>query len=157
MAARGTSPREGSNAANSLEDRRKKLFRFVIGLGLVSLFADFTYEGGRSIVGSYLAVIGASPIIARCGCRIRRTDRVRDTTPVGPLFRQDQTLLAVDECRIRPESAVLTLSLPGIDPVPDNGACFLGTIRQGAPESSARHVAVSGRTPFGIRSRIRLA
>ncbi len=36
--------------------------RFVISIGIVSLFADFTYEGGRSIVGSYLAVLGAGPI-----------------------------------------------------------------------------------------------
>jgi len=37
--------------------------RFVIGLGLVSLFADFTYEGGRSITGPFLAVLGASPLL----------------------------------------------------------------------------------------------
>lgn len=36
--------------------------RFVISIGIVSLFADFTYEGGRSIVGPYLAVLGAGPI-----------------------------------------------------------------------------------------------
>jgi MFS family permease len=33
---------------------------FVIGLGLVSLFADMVYEGGRSIIGPYLATLGAS-------------------------------------------------------------------------------------------------
>jgi MFS family permease len=33
---------------------------FVILLGLVSLFADMTYEGARSITGPYLAVLGAS-------------------------------------------------------------------------------------------------
>jgi len=37
--------------------------RFVIGIGLVSLFADFTYEGGRSISGPFLAVLGASPLL----------------------------------------------------------------------------------------------
>lgn len=37
--------------------------RFIIGFGVVSLFADFTYEGGRSIVGPYLAVLGASPFL----------------------------------------------------------------------------------------------
>ena len=35
--------------------------RFVIGIGLVSLFADFTYEGGHSILGPYLALLGAGP------------------------------------------------------------------------------------------------
>jgi MFS family permease len=33
---------------------------FVIFLGVVSLFADFTYEGARSITGPYLAILGAS-------------------------------------------------------------------------------------------------
>ena len=46
-----------------LEIKKKNLFRFVIGLGFLSLFADFTYEGGRSIVGAYLAAIGADPIV----------------------------------------------------------------------------------------------
>ena len=34
--------------------------RFVIFLGVVSLFADMTYEGTRSITGPYLAILGAS-------------------------------------------------------------------------------------------------
>ena len=35
-------------------------FRFVLIIGIVNLFADLTYEGGRSIVGPFLAVLGAS-------------------------------------------------------------------------------------------------
>jgi MFS family permease len=34
--------------------------KFIILLGIVSLFADMTYEGARSITGQYLAVLGAS-------------------------------------------------------------------------------------------------
>lgn len=34
--------------------------RFVILLGVVSLFADATYEGARSIAGPFLALLGAS-------------------------------------------------------------------------------------------------
>jgi Major Facilitator Superfamily len=34
--------------------------RFVISFGIVSLFADMTYEGMRSIAGPYLALLGAS-------------------------------------------------------------------------------------------------
>lgn len=34
--------------------------RFVLLIGVVSLFADMTYEGSRSITGPYLAVLGAS-------------------------------------------------------------------------------------------------
>src|SRR5262249_15257726 len=36
---------------------------FVVLLGLVSLFADMTYEGARSITGPYLAVLGASATV----------------------------------------------------------------------------------------------
>ena len=34
--------------------------RFVVAFGIVSLFADMTYEGMRSISGPYLALLGAS-------------------------------------------------------------------------------------------------
>ncbi len=36
---------------------------FVILLGVVSLFADMTYEGARSVTGPYLAVLGASATV----------------------------------------------------------------------------------------------
>jgi MFS family permease len=39
---------------------RDAALRFVALLGLVSLWADVTYEGGRSITGPFLAVLGAS-------------------------------------------------------------------------------------------------
>lgn len=39
---------------------RTTAIRFVVLLGLVSLFADITYEGARSIAGPYLALLGAS-------------------------------------------------------------------------------------------------
>jgi len=35
-------------------------FQFVLLIGLLSFFADFTYEGSRSIVGRYLALLQAS-------------------------------------------------------------------------------------------------
>jgi len=37
--------------------------KFVVLIGIVSLFADMTYEGARSITGPYLAVLGASGTI----------------------------------------------------------------------------------------------
>ncbi len=39
---------------------KKAALKFVIFLGIVSLFADMTYEGARSISGQYLAILGAS-------------------------------------------------------------------------------------------------
>ncbi|MEK7699337.1 MAG: MFS transporter, partial [Planctomycetota bacterium] len=46
----------GSGNNNS----RSNALRFIVLLGIVSLFADMTYEGARSINGPYLAVLGAS-------------------------------------------------------------------------------------------------
>jgi MFS transporter len=37
--------------------------RFVLMMGVVNLFADFTYEGGRGIVGEFLGHLGASGAI----------------------------------------------------------------------------------------------
>jgi len=38
----------------------KRAFKFIILLGVVSLLADMTYEGARSITGPYLALLGAT-------------------------------------------------------------------------------------------------
>ncbi|WP_290596247.1 MULTISPECIES: MFS transporter [unclassified Archaeoglobus] len=38
----------------------QKAVRFIILMGLVSLFGDMTYEGARSVVGPYLATFGVS-------------------------------------------------------------------------------------------------
>ncbi len=39
---------------------RLKAVGFIVFLGVVSLFADMTYEGGRSLSGQYLNLLGAS-------------------------------------------------------------------------------------------------
>lgn len=39
---------------------RKTAVRFIVALGVVSLFADMTYEGARSILGPFLSDLGAS-------------------------------------------------------------------------------------------------
>lgn len=40
--------------------RRSAAVKFIVSLGVVSLFADMTYEGARSIIGPYLGVLGAT-------------------------------------------------------------------------------------------------
>lgn len=42
---------------------KNRAIKFVVLLGIVSLFADMTYEGARSISGQYLAQLGASGFI----------------------------------------------------------------------------------------------
>ena len=39
---------------------KQSSLKFVVLIGVVSLFADMTYEGARSITGPYLALLGAS-------------------------------------------------------------------------------------------------
>ena len=58
----------GMDASSHLDRCRAGLTRgtamtFVILPGIVSLFADMTYEGARSITGPYLAVLGASAAV----------------------------------------------------------------------------------------------
>jgi len=44
-------------------DKKKLALRFVIAIGIVSLFADMTYEGARSIAGQFLFSLGASATV----------------------------------------------------------------------------------------------
>src|SRR2546421_11584166 len=44
---------------------KSRALKFVVLIGVVSFFADFTYEGARSIAGPYLAVLGASATAVR--------------------------------------------------------------------------------------------
>lgn len=42
---------------------KRRSLKFIVLFGIVSLFGDITYEGGRSISGPYLATLGASASI----------------------------------------------------------------------------------------------
>lgn len=42
---------------------KKAAYKFVILIGIVSLFADMTYEGARSITGPFLSILGANAAI----------------------------------------------------------------------------------------------
>ncbi len=46
-----------------MSNMKKKAFLFIILLGIISFFSDFTHEGARSIYGSYLGLIGASALV----------------------------------------------------------------------------------------------
>ncbi|MGB9885601.1 MAG: MFS transporter [Moorellales bacterium] len=43
--------------------RRRRAWQFIVLMGLVSLLADMTYEGGRSLTGPFLAFLGAGPAV----------------------------------------------------------------------------------------------
>src|SRR5580698_10827606 len=42
---------------------KKHALGFVIAIGIVSLFADMTYEGARGIAGQFLLTLGASATV----------------------------------------------------------------------------------------------
>lgn len=42
---------------------RREAWRFIAAMGLVSLFADMTYEGARSIIGAYFYHLGAGAML----------------------------------------------------------------------------------------------
>ena len=63
---------ENQSRPGTNKDISKEIaLKFVVLLGVVSLFADMTYEGARNITGPYLAILGASGtvvgIVARFG------------------------------------------------------------------------------------------
>ena len=45
------------------KDAARKALAFVVLMGIVSLFADMTYEGSRSITGPYLGTLGATGFV----------------------------------------------------------------------------------------------
>lgn len=51
-----------TNLAFDTPDAHRAL-KFIVLLGIVSLFADVTYEGARSGAGPFLATLGASALI----------------------------------------------------------------------------------------------
>lgn len=54
----GEAAAAGNGSGRSIDAKRAA--RFVVLLGIVSLFADMTYESARSITGPFLALLGAS-------------------------------------------------------------------------------------------------
>ncbi|MBM4140781.1 MAG: MFS transporter [Nitrospira sp.] len=49
--------------AEEFSINKRRAAKFVIAIGVISLFADMTYEGARSIVGPYLSLLGATATV----------------------------------------------------------------------------------------------
>src|SRR5437879_5849333 len=52
-----------SDVSHTNNAKAKLAFRFVLTIGIANLFADMTYEGGRSVTGPFLASLGASAAV----------------------------------------------------------------------------------------------
>ena len=57
------SERRPQEAGPEKDAKRKIALKFVLMIGVVSFFADFTYEGSRSITGPFLQTLGATGAI----------------------------------------------------------------------------------------------
>lgn len=51
---------ESQSNGKKISPPTQRALKFIVLLGIVSLFSDMTYEGARSITGPFLAVLGAS-------------------------------------------------------------------------------------------------
>jgi hypothetical protein len=68
----------------SCAKKKSDALKFVLTIGVLSFFADFTYEGARSVYGPFLALLSASaaiPIFFIVRSRYRRFENA--STPSG--------------------------------------------------------------------------
>jgi MFS family permease len=63
MNAPDDSPAADAAAVPPAAERRAHALRFVVLLGIVSMFSDMTHEGARSVTGPFLGTLGASGAI----------------------------------------------------------------------------------------------
>ena len=54
---------EAGQASRPASASQRTALRFILLMGVLSFFADFTYEGARSSIGPYLATLGATATI----------------------------------------------------------------------------------------------
>jgi MFS family permease len=56
-------PQERFSSGGEENSAARRALRFILLIGVLSFFADFTYEGSRSILGPYLGSLGANAAI----------------------------------------------------------------------------------------------
>jgi MFS family permease len=104
--------------------KKSAALKFVLTIGILSFFADFTYEGARSVYGPYFALLGASATVvgivagfgelAGYGLRLvsgRWADHTRAFWPIA-IFGYSVQLLAVPALALTgswPAAAVLII------------------------------------------------
>jgi hypothetical protein len=54
----GQAPEDEPLTANQETTNRKSALKFVLMTGVVSFFADLTYQGSRGITGPFLLILG---------------------------------------------------------------------------------------------------
>ena len=77
------------------DDNKSTAYRFIILMGIVSLFGDITYEGARSITGPYLFMLGASASRSGLRFRPRRASGIRAQVFQRVFRGQNEVLLDI--------------------------------------------------------------
>ena len=130
--------------------------RFVVAFGVVSMLADFVYEGARAIIGPYLATLGASAgligLITGFGEAVAYIARLA-SGPVSDRTGKHWTLsIAV---RDNDHFCSTPRSYPYV--VADGPADRLRTVREGSPNAGARYDARASFVAIGAQHGVRTA
>ena len=64
--------------------QRASAIRFIVCLGVVSLFADMAYEGARSIIGPFFKDLGATAAQVGLIAGLGEMPRTRACAPASP-------------------------------------------------------------------------
>lgn len=62
---------------------KQRALAFVLTIGALSFFADFTYEGSRSVLGPWLEMLGASALAKGVAERARTYEVLRNHATEG--------------------------------------------------------------------------
>ena len=88
--------------------------RFVLMIGILSFFADFTYEGSRSIIGPFLGTLGATGTVVGHRHRVRRAAWIRSAAGVRSMGGYQRQILADHHLRLRgADASVPALAFAG--------------------------------------------
>lgn len=129
---------------------KSRALKFVLMVGVMSFFADFTYEASRSIIGPYLGLLGHRGR-GRDRDRFRRTPRLWPPPRVGTPGRRHEAILGDHDLRLRRSDGGRPTARPRRKLAGGGRPDRPRARRQGDPESAARRDALARREGDGIR------
>ena len=97
-----------------------RALRFVVLVGIVSLFADMTYESARSAIGPYLGLLGAAALVVAAAITWVAWTLASDRGPIGDALR-DYVACLEERDPTACESEFRERLLDELGPVPRTG------------------------------------
>ena len=149
---------------NAPHGRRSSAPRFVVVVGMMSFFADFSYEGSRSMVGQYLGLLGAGALVNSVvsgfgtllgyglrlvsGSSADRTGKYWRIAIVGYVLQMTLALLAVPAAIELGFLAVARMSYP--NPSNQSGVAATLTTTDRMPKVFWRHLGAAALVGAGF-------